>query len=159
MSITKKRPNIILFLADQLRFDALGCYGNNEIHTPNIDSLALNGSTFDNHFIQNPVCSPSRCTILTGRYPRNHGTRDNGIPLRDQEVCFPEVLRENGYRTASIGKMHFTTQFVPKENEEDDWPEDHYGFDVIHTTCDTKTGEYLTWLKERSQKDYEVVKM
>ena len=55
MSITKKRPNIILFLADQLRFDALGCYGNNEIHTPNIDSLALNGSTFDNHFIQNLI--------------------------------------------------------------------------------------------------------
>ena len=159
MSIAKKRPNIILFLADQLRFDALGCYGNNEIHTPNIDSLALNGSVFDNHFIQNPVCSPSRCSILTGRYPRNHGTRDNGIPLRDQELCFPEVLRENGYRTAAIGKMHFTTQFVPKENEEDDWPEDHYGFDVIHTTCDTKTGEYLTWLKERSERDYEVVKM
>lgn len=159
MSIAKKRPNIILFLADQLRFDALGCYGNNEIHTPNIDSLALNGSLFDNHFIQNPVCSPSRCTILTGRYPKNHGTRDNGIPLRDQELCFPEIMRENGYRTAAIGKMHFTTQFVPKENEEDDWPEDNYGFDIIHTTCDTKTGEYLTWLRNKSEKDYEVVKM
>ena len=159
MDMIKKRPNIILFMADQLRFDALGCYGNNEIHTPNIDSLALNGSTFDNHFVQNPVCSPSRCTILTGRYPKNHGTRDNGIPLRDQELCFPEVLREHGYRTAAIGKMHFTTQFVPKENEEDDWPEDRYGFEVVHTTCDTKTGEYLTWLRERSEKDYQVVKM
>ena len=47
-----KRPNIILMMADQMRFDALGCYGNNQIHTPNIDSLALNGATFDNHFIQ-----------------------------------------------------------------------------------------------------------
>lgn len=56
--MAEKRPNIILFMADQLRFDALGCYGNNEIHTPNIDSLALNGSVFDSHFIQNPVCSP-----------------------------------------------------------------------------------------------------
>ena len=160
MSITKKRPNIILFLADQLRFDALGCYGNNEIHTPNIDSLALNGSTFDNHFIQNPVCSPSRCTILTGRYPRNHGTRDNGIPLRDQEVCFPEVCCG---KTATVPRQSekciLRRSLFRRKNEEDDWPEDHYGFDVIHTTCDTKTGEYLTWLKERSQKDYEVVKM
>ncbi len=157
--MAEKRPNIILFMADQLRWDALGCYGNNEIHTPNIDSLALNGSVFDSHFIQNPVCSPSRCSILTGRYPRNHGVRDNGIPLRDQEICFPEVLRENGYRTAAIGKMHFTTQFMQKENEEDDWPEDRYGFDVVHTTCDTKTGEYLNWLKGQSDKDYEEVKL
>ena len=154
-----KRPNIILMMADQMRFDALGCYGNNQIHTPNIDSLALNGSTFDNHFVQNPVCSPSRCSIITGRYPKNHGTRDNGIPLRDQEICLAEVLRDNGYRTAAIGKMHFTTQFVPKENEEDDWPADRYGFDVVHTTCDCKTGEYLTWLKQQSEKDYEIVKM
>lgn len=155
----KKRPNIILFMADQLRFDAMGCYGNTQIHTPNIDNIALNGSIFDNHFIQNPVCSPSRCSVLTGRYPKNHGTRDNGIPLRDSEITFPEMLKSGGYRTAAIGKMHFTTQFVPKENEEDDWPEDRYGFDVVHTTSDTKTGEYLDWLKEKSPADYEVVKM
>lgn len=154
-----KKPNIILFMADQLRFDALGCYGNTQIHTPNIDRIALNGSTFDNHFVQNPVCSPSRCTVLTGRYPKNHGTRDNGIPLRDEEITFPQVLRENGYLTAAIGKMHITTQFLPKEDEQEDWPEDCYGFDIIHTTCDTKTGEYLTWLREKSPEDYEEVKL
>ena len=154
-----KRPNIILFMADQLRFDALGCYGNTQIHTPNIDRIALNGSTFDNHFVQNPVCSPSRCTVLTGRYPKNHGTRDNGIPLRDEEITLPEVLRDSGYLTAAIGKMHITTQFLPKEDEQEDWPEDHYGFDIIHTTCDTKTGEYLNWLMEKSPADYAEVKL
>lgn len=154
-----KRPNILLIMADQLRRDALGCYGNTQIHTPNIDSIALNGSTFDNHFIQNPVCSPSRCTILTGRYPRNHGTRDNGIPLRDEEVTVAQVLQQSGYRTAAIGKMHFTTQFRPKVNEEDDWPADRYGFEVVHTTSDTKTGEYLDWLKTASPADYDIVKM
>lgn len=153
-----KRPNIIFIMADQLRYDALGCYGNTQIHTPNIDSLALEGSTFDNHFIQNPVCSPSRCSILTGRYPKNHGTRDNGIALRDEELTFPEMLRESGYRTAAIGKMHFTTQFLPKENEEDDWPEDCYGFDIVHTSCDTKTGEYLNWLSEISPESWKIVK-
>lgn len=159
MNNTSKKPNILLIMADQLRFDALGCYGNTQIHTPNIDSIALNGSTFDNHFIQNPVCSPSRCTVMTGRYPKIHGTRDNGIPLRDEEITLPEVLRDNGYLTAAIGKMHFTTQFRPKVNEEDDWPADNYGFSVVHTTSDTKTGEYLDWLKSVSEKDYEIVKM
>lgn len=153
-----KKPNIILIMADQLRFDALGCYGNSQIHTPNIDSLALNGTALDNHYIQNPVCAPSRCSILTGRYPKNHGTRDNGIPLRDEEITFPEILQENGYLTAAIGKMHFTTAFCSKINEEDDWPEDRYGFDIVHTTCDNKTGEYLDWLKGISKKDYEIVK-
>ena len=154
----KKRPNILVFMADQLRFDALGCYGNNQIRTPNIDSLALTGSIFDNHFVQNPVCGPSRCTILTGRYPHSHGVRDNGVALRDEEVCLPEVLAQAGYRTAAIGKMHFTTQFMPKVNEEDDWPADHYGFQILHTTCDSKTGEYLDWLKEKSPRDYAIVK-
>lgn len=154
-----RQPNIILFMCDQLRYDALGCYGNTQIHTPNIDSLALGGSTFDNHFVQNPVCSPSRCTVLTGRYPRNHGTRDNGIPLRDSEVTLAQVLRDSGYVTAAIGKMHITTQFMPKEDEQDDWPEDCYGFDIIHTTCDCKTGEYLKWLEQESQEDYREVKL
>lgn len=153
-----KKPNIILFMADQLRYDAIGCYGNNEIRTPNIDKIALSGSAFDNHFIQNPVCSPSRCSVLTGRYPKNHGTRDNGIPLRDSEVTFPEVLRNNGYLTAAIGKMHLTSLLVEKNDEHDDWPEDKYGFDIVHTTCDNKTGEYLDWLKEISPKDYKIVK-
>lgn len=154
----KCRPNIVLFMCDQLRYDALGCYGNHQIHTPHIDSIALNGSTFDNHFVQNPVCSPSRCAVMTGRYPKNHGTRDNGIPLRDSEITLAEVLRDNGYVTAAIGKMHLTAQCVPKEDEQEDWPEDRYGFDVIHTTCDCKTGEYLDWLKRESGKDYEEVK-
>ena len=157
--MAQKRPNILLLMADQVRWDALGCYGNTQIRTPNIDRIALSGSTFDNHYVQNPVCSPSRCSVLTGRYPKNHGTRDNGIPLRDSEITFPQVLRENGYLTAAIGKMHITTQFVPKENEEDDWPNDRYGFDIVHTTCDTKTGEYLNWLKEKSPADYAEVKL
>jgi len=146
-------------MADQLRFDALGCYGNTQIHTPNIDSIALNGSIFDNHYIQNPVCSPSRCSVMTGRYPKNHGTRDNGIPLRDEEITLPQVLRDNGYITAAIGKMHLTNQFNPKEEEQEDWPEDNYGFDIIHSSCDTKTGQYLNWLKEFCPEDYEAVKL
>lgn len=145
-------------MADQLRYDALGCYGNSQIHTPNIDSIALTGATFDSHYVQNPVCSPSRCTLITGRYPKNHGTRDNGVPLRDQEVTIAQMLQDQGYRTAAIGKMHLTTQIVPKEREEEDWPANLYGFDITQTSCDTKTGEYLDWLKEVSPENYAIVK-
>lgn len=145
-------------MADQLRFDALGCYGNCEIHTPNIDRIALNGCTFDNHYIQNPVCSPSRASIFTGRYPKNHGVRENGIPLKASEITLPEVLRKNGYTTAVAGKVHFTPQFTPKQREEEDWPEGKYGFNITHTSCDTKTGEYLDWLKKESPENYAIVK-
>lgn len=153
------RPNFLIMMADQLKWDAIGCYGNNEVHTPNIDRIALNGCCLDNHYIQSPMCVPSRCSFITGRYPKNNGTRDNGVALPDCEITLPEVLRNAGYKTGALGKMHFTTQFVPKENEEDDWPEDNYGFEVIHTTCDCKTGEYLNWLKKESPKDFEEVKM
>lgn len=153
-----KQPNIILIMADQLRFDALGCYGNTQVRTPNIDWLSLDGSTFDNHFVQNPVCSPSRCTLITGRYPKNHGTRDNGIPLRDEEITLAEVLRDQGYVTAAMGKMHYTVQAASSEDEQDGWPEDHYGFDILHTTCDTQKGEYIKWLEKVSRTDYEVLK-
>ena len=154
-----KRPNILILMADQLKWDAIGCYGNNEVHTPNIDKIALNGCCLDNHYIQSPVCTPSRCSFITGRYPKNNGTRDNGIALKDSEITLAEVLKANGYLTAALGKMHFTTQFRPKENEEDDWPEDMYGFEVVHTTCDCKKGEYLEWLKKESPSDFEEVKM
>ncbi|MFV0503985.1 MAG: sulfatase [Lachnospirales bacterium] len=153
-----KKPNILLIMADQLRFNALGCYGNKEINTPNIDKIAIDGSIFDNHFIQNPVCSPSRCSILTGRYPKNHGTRDNGIPLKASEITLAEVLSENGYSTAAIGKMHLTSLLVEKNDEQDDWPKGNYGFSTLHTTCDNKTGEYLNWLKNISYEDYLQVK-
>lgn len=145
-------------MADQLRFDALGCYGNIQIRTPNIDRLSLDGCTFDNHFVQNPVCSPSRCTLITGRYPKNHGTRDNGIPLRDEEITLAEVLRDQGYVTAAMGKMHYTAQTASNEDEQDGWPEDHYGFDILHTTCDAQKGEYIKWLEKASKADYEVLK-
>ncbi len=71
-----RRPNIILFMCDQLRFDALGCYGNNQIHTPHIDSLALNGSTFDNHFVQNRCAPPpdARCSRAGIRKTTGPGT-------------------------------------------------------------------------------------
>ena len=71
------RPNIILFLTDQLRQDALGCYGNAICETPNLDRLAGEGTAFDFAYTTSPVCSPARASLLTGRYPHNHGVMIN----------------------------------------------------------------------------------
>lgn len=73
---TKKRPNVILILTDDQGYWSLGCYGNKEIRTSNIDRLASEGVRFDNFFCTSPVCSPARASLLTGRMPSQHGVLD-----------------------------------------------------------------------------------
>lgn len=101
------QPNIVLVVADQLRADHLGCYGNPMAATPNIDSLATNGTKFDQFHAASVLCMPNRSTILTGRLPSVHGVRRNGIPLPQSQRTFPQQLAAAGYRTALIGKAHF----------------------------------------------------
>jgi arylsulfatase A-like enzyme len=104
-----KRPNLILITPDQMRGDAMGCAGNPIVRTPNLDKLAAAGILFRNAFCQNPVCVPSRVTIYTGRYPHAHGVKDNGVPLTGALTlpALQELLAGAGYRTVSVGKMHF----------------------------------------------------
>ena len=68
-----KRPNILILTTDQQRGDALGASGNTEIQTPNLDKLAGEGANFTSHYVQNPVCMPSRVSFLTGQYPSTLG--------------------------------------------------------------------------------------
>lgn len=95
-------------MTDQQRPDSLGCYGNNLAKTPNIDKLANEGVVFDNCYVQNPLCCPSRYSILTGRYPHCHGVRSNWYAPNEGEESFGHRLKRAGYSTALIGKMHFT---------------------------------------------------
>ncbi len=100
------RPNVVLITTDHLRFDTLGCTGNPVIETPGIDRLAESGTLFTNFFVQNPVCAPSRATIMTGRYPRNHGVRWNGSSLNENETTLVEFFKRRGYDTVCVGKHH-----------------------------------------------------
>ena len=74
-----KRPNFLFFIADQLRFDHLGCYGNGVVRTPTIDALAAQGFVADRFYVASPICMPNRATLMTGRMPSLHGVRHNGI--------------------------------------------------------------------------------
>ncbi len=107
-----KRPNILIIMVDQHRFDCLGCQGNGAVHTPNIDAIATDGVRYENSFCPFPVCTPSRYSFLSGRYAFEHeGYSNRSTPLPDI-VMWPELLRREGYQTAAVGKMHFTPTYL-----------------------------------------------
>ena len=108
-------PNILLIFADELRADALGYAGNPIIQTPNIDRLAHEGTAFSQCMITQPTCTPSRASILTGCYPSALRSRMVGCITPDDPRFMPRLLKQAGYRTASIGKIHL----VPQRSEPD----------------------------------------
>ncbi len=115
------KPNILCFVTDQQRADHLGCYGNQDTYTPNIDRLAQEGLTFTESYVANPVCTPNRASMFTGRYPKANGVRENGNTLSPDETVLPGVLRDAGYQTASLGKIHL----APFGTKRDEGAEDY----------------------------------
>ena len=102
-----ERPNIILIMPDQHRADALGCAGNPVVTSPNIDRLASEGVMFRQAYSQSPLCQPARASLLTGRYPHQHGCVVNRVTFPSpSEPNFLTSLQEAGYHTASVGKIH-----------------------------------------------------
>ncbi len=101
-----ERPNVILFIADDVSDEDLGCYGHPTVKTPNIDHLAGGGLRFTNAYLTTSSCSPSRCSLITGRYPHNTGAPELHTRLPDEQIRFPELLRQAGYHTALSGKNH-----------------------------------------------------
>lgn len=100
------RPNVVLFIADDVSDEDVGCYGHPTIKTPNIDKLAENGLRFTNAYLTTSSCSPSRCSVITGRYPHNTGAPELHTRLPEAQIRFPELLRKAGYYTALSGKNH-----------------------------------------------------
>jgi arylsulfatase len=105
------RPNIILFLGDDLGRSDLGCYGGGKIRTPSLDALAAGGVRFSRAYSGSPVCAPSRCVLLTGLHTGHAHVRDNleiqpegQTPLPAGTATFPRILREAGYATGCVGK-------------------------------------------------------
>lgn len=100
------RPNIVFLMPDQLRQQSVGCLGNPEVRTPNIDRLASDGTTLTHAFANTPVCCPARAVLLTGQYVHRNGMVANDLRLREDSPSFARSLREAGYRTGFVGKWH-----------------------------------------------------
>jgi len=160
-----KRPNFVIFMTDDQRFDAMSCAGNEILKTPNMDRLAAEGLRFTNMFVTNSLCAPSRATLLTGQYSHTHGVRDNkkrSIPA--ETAILPDLLREAGYEVAFCGKSHvhgalrdrkwdyyfgfkgqgnYLRPVIAEGVDGKDLPREGYMDDVV-------TGKAIDWLKARN---------
>ena len=145
---TVKRPNSLLLSTDQQRWDALGANGNLDISTPHLDRLATEGITFDHAFVQNPVCMPSRVSLLTGQYPATLGITHMGVPVPAETVTLPRLVKGYGYRSANIGKLHF----LPHANRDHRVPHPDYGFDHLEIADEPGCYEdaYRAWVRRRA---------
>lgn len=144
----KVPPNIIFILADDLGYSQVGCYGTEYYQTPHIDNLAKEGMRFTNAYAACSVCSPTRASIMTGKYPaRLHitnfipGNNSDDYPLKEpecqkflplEEVTVAELLKEKGYRTACFGKWHLSIEKMPPESLP--FNPDKQGFDESFVT-------------------------
>lgn len=155
------KPNIILIIADDLGA-RLGCYGDTQAKTPNIDRLADAGVRFENTYCQLPTCAPSRASMLTGLYPWQSGIYDNHPPVREalpDIITLPQFLRQHGYLTARAGKIYHTgiPGGIGSAGSDDPWSWDltvnSTGWDAkkenlakVHKTADRGLGIVPSWL-------------
>ncbi|MDE0112791.1 MAG: sulfatase-like hydrolase/transferase [Albidovulum sp.] len=147
-------PNILLLCTDQQRWDTLGCYGNAQAHTPALDAFAAEGAVFEQCYVQNPICSPSRASLFTGLYARNHGLWANGVALPDHRRMFTRVLANAGYDCGMIGKQHLSPcEGRQIENRFDD------GFRVFEWAHDpihrSPQNAYHRWLRDKHPSLYD----
>jgi arylsulfatase A-like enzyme len=163
--LLKQKPNILLITTDQQHWNTIHALGNDSIKTPNLDRLVSEGISFDRAYVANPVCSPSRSSIITGEYPSRHGCWNIGVALDQNKTTIGQVLKENGYRTGLFGKAHF--QPVLKEGSLEapphihdrefwrNWDGPYYGFEkvaMVHGHADEESSHgmhYGAWLVDQ----------
>lgn len=149
-----ERPNVILVCVDQMRFDAMRCAGNPTIDTPNLDTLAARGNRFTQACSSTPTCVPARVAMFTGQGPETHGRYGyrEGISFPDAHpVTMQGTLREAGYQTFAVGKMHV---FPERARCGFDEVLLHDGFLHVSRALtrgpSTATDDYLAFLRERT---------
>ena len=144
-------PNILWICSDQQRLDTLGCYGNSLVQTPHADGLATSGALFEQCYAQAPVCTPSRASFLTGRYPRTTRCRQNGQDIPADELLATRLLADAGYTCGLAGKLHLSAcnpqaSPVTERRINDGYAEFHWSH---HPAPDWPTNEYIRWVRRQ----------
>lgn len=155
------QPNLLLITTDQQRADSLGVYGNQVCRTPTLNRLGQDGVILDRAYVTNPICMPSRASLLTGLLPHRHGVWANGVRLPEETRTLAHDLAEAGYRTAVIGKAHLSPHLSrislegePRWREEEDrfrsWHGPYFGFSHVELGLghSQSNGHYGFWLRE-----------
>lgn len=148
----KERPNILWYCTDQQRSDTIHTLGNLHINTPVLDQLVVDGVGFTQAYCQSPICTPSRATFLTGRYPATHHVHRNGNAFfPDSEVLVTKLLAEAGYDCGLVGKLHLAGSKGKIEPRTDD------GYRVFtwshHPYPDIEGNLYTEWLQKEKGVD------
>lgn len=166
-----EKYNVLFITSDQQHFDTLGV-NNPEIYTPNLDRLCKSGTTFDRAYTVNPTCTPTRATMITGKYPSQHGSWTLGTKLPESCTTIGDLMHQKGMKTSLIGKAHFqplasteeysSLESYPTLQDLDFWKnfsDDFYGFDTVkltrNHTNEAHVGQhYALWLEEKGVKNW-----
>lgn len=147
----RDRPNLLFLWTDQQRADTLACYGNPRVQAPHLNTLAAQSTVFDRAYVAQPVCTPSRATVMTGLWPHQTGCTGNNIPLPADARCFPELLRDRAdYATGYIGKWHLGDEAFAQHGF-NEWAstEDGYGSHFSAGRDRETRSAYHHWLLAR----------
>ena len=115
----KEKPNLLFIWTDEQRADTMSAYGNHKIHAPSLNKLASESIVFQNAYVSQPVCTPSRSTVMTGLWPHMNTCRENNIPLPAETPCFTEILNDPEYRTGYFGKWHLGDEIFAQHGFEE----------------------------------------
>lgn len=145
---SENQPNLLFIFTDEQAINTMKAYGNDFIQTPNLDRLASESIVFENPYVTQPVCTPSRSTIMTGLYPHETGCTENNIPLGSETPCLPEMGDFQDYKTAYHGKWHLGDEVFAQHGFEE-WKsiEDYFYRDWYSKNRDqTKHSTYADFL-------------
>ncbi len=144
-------PNILWYCTDQQRFDTIGALGNPHVHTPNLDRLVAEGVAFTHAYCQSPICTPSRASFLTGRYPSTVRVNGNGNPsFPREETLVTRRLADTGYECGLVGKFHLAGAYNGREPRTDDG---YRVFQYSHAPRDDwrQGHDYADWLRAQGE--------
>ncbi len=156
--MASERPNVLWMCADQQRWDTIGALGNPHVHTPNLDRLAAAGMAFTHTYCQSPICTPSRASFLTGRYPSNVRVNTNGATSFPPDVTLvTRRLADAGYTCGLAGKLHLAGAYYGREARTDDG---YSFFQYSHGPRDDwqRGHDYADWIRAQGEDPAEVLR-